>query len=165
MDAIKNAQKLRRAELHEQELATANLTALTANLNRDAKKNKAPYKVSDFCFYSDAAEARPDSAPASAYHKLIEQKRLPSWALFVFASFKGQGAAADAPDPVAAIGEGVVILAPEAMAGGIEGLLLATSAVSGQVVEVDVDGAKFRVAVPEFEDSAIAREHVLLTIN
>ncbi len=164
--AIKNGQKFRKQELHEEELATANLTALTANLNRDAKKQKTPHKVSDFCFFADAdEESRPDSAPASAFHRLIEQKRLPSWALFVFASFKGQGSAVEAPSPVAAIGEGVVVLAPEAKTGGIEGLLLATSAVSGQVVEVDVDGTKLKVAIPEFEDSIIAREHVFLTID
>lgn len=164
--AIEQGQKFRRQSLHEQEITTANLTALTANINRDPKKQRTAYKVSDFCFYGDGEEEnRPDAPAASSYHRLLKEGKLPSWALFVFDSFKGEGDAEDAPEPVAAIGDGVIVLAPEPKAGGLEGLLLATAKASGKTMPISIDGVRANIMVPEFEGATIAKEHAFLVVD
>lgn len=155
-------QRLRQRELHEQELPVANLTALMANLNRDSKKVRTPYKLTDFCFYAEEADKNnPDAAPAAAYMHLIETSQLPSWALFVFSDMKGtHKPGTSTPEPVAAIGDGFILLAPEPRNGGIEGLMLATSSVAGKEIEVKIAGMTARIQVPNFEGSVVAREHV-----
>lgn len=166
LQAIKNGQELRRRELHEGEIGVANLTALTANINRDAKKNKTPYKASDFCFFASAGEKNdPDEINAAAYFGLIESKQLPPWALFVFSDMKRMKSSLPAPDPVAAIGDGFVLLAPQPVNGGMEGLLMAEQRVSGQVIEVKLGRMKLKVAVPEFEEMLLAREHVFVSVH
>ena len=163
-NALSAGRKARRQELHEEELPVANLASLMANINRDAKKVKKPYGVIDFCFYaSDDSANRPDDGPKNAYMALLDQKKLPRWALFVFADMKSGNAKA-APAPAAAVGEHVVLLAPQRRNGGLEGLLMATSEAYGQHVEVEMDGESFTVAVPDFEGHAVAREHVYVPL-
>jgi len=166
LKAIKKGQELRRRELHEQEIGVANLTALMANVNRDAKKTKTPYKAADFCFFaSDAELNNPDEINAAAYFELIEKKLLPSWALFIFSEMKRIRSSIAPPDPVAAIGDGFLLLAPEATNGGMEGLLIAQKRVSGQVIQVTIGRSKVKVTVPEFEEMLLAREHVFVSVN
>ncbi len=159
--SVIEGQRIRRKELHEMELGVANLTALTANLNRDGKKQKTPYKLTDFCFFAEAADRNdPDAEPAAAYMKLLETGDLPSWALFVYSDMKSMSGQCEAPEPLAAVGDGFVLLAPEPRNGGMEGLMLATSKVSGQEIEVQIGGHTAVVTVPDFEGTVIAREHV-----
>ena len=144
----------------------ANLTALTANLNRDPKKVKTPYKASDFCFFANAGEKNdPDEINAAAYFDLIENKLLPAWALFVFSDMKKMKSSIPAPDPVAALGDGFVLLAPQPVNGGMEGLLIAEKRVSGQVIEVTLGRMKVKVTVPEFEEMLLAREDIFVGIQ
>lgn len=145
----------------------ANLTALMANLNRDAKKVKTPFKLSDFCFFAEAeSREEPDAAPAAAYMQLVADGLMPGWALSVFPQMRPMAAGVEPPNPLAAIGEHFVLLAPEPRNGGMEGLLLATSEASGQELTVRVPGVKesIRVAVPEFSDAFIARENIFIPI-
>ena len=145
-------------------MPVANLASLMANVNRDTKKVKKPYGVIDFCFYApDDSVNKPDDGPRNAYMALLAEKKLPRWALFVFADMK-PGNAMAAPAPVAAIGENFVLLAPQRRSGGLEGLLMATSEVSGQHIEVEMDGETLTVAVPDFEGHAVAREHVYVPL-
>lgn len=163
MKSVTEGQRIRKRELHEQELAVANLTALTANLNRDAKKQKTPYKLTDFCFFAEAEDRNdPDAEPAAAYMKLLDLGALPSWALFVYTDMKGMAGQCETPEPLAAIGDGFVLLAPQPKNGGMEGLMLATSKVSGQEIEVQIGGHAATITVPEFEGTVIAREHVYI---
>jgi hypothetical protein len=144
----------------------ANLTALTANLNRDAKKNKTPYKAADFCFFATAEDKNdPDEINAAAYFELIDSKQLPAWALFVFSEMKKMKSSTPAPDPVAAIGDGFILLAPEPVNGGMEGLLIAEKRVSGQVIDVTIGRLKVQAIVPEFEEMLLAREHVFVGVK
>lgn len=166
LQAIKHGQELRRRELHEAEIGVANLTALTANLNRDPKKTKTPFKASDFCFFANATEKNdPDEINASAYFELIEKKLLPSWALFVFSEMKKMKSSIPAPDPVAAIGDGFILLAPRPVNGGMEGLLIAQRRASGQVIDVTLGRMKAKATVPDFEEMFLAREDVFVSVN
>ena len=165
-DAIVRGHVLRRKELHEQELTVANLTALTANINRDSKKTKTPFKVTDFCFFAgDEERNNPDAINAAAYIELNRQKLLPRWALFIFPQMKGLDLGTEAPNPLAAIGDGVLLLAPQVRNGGIEGLLIATQAVSGKDVYVTMNGETRTASIPQFDEWVLAREDVFLPIS
>ena len=130
-------------------------------MNRDAKKVRTPYKLTDFCFFAQAEDRNePDGDAAAAYMKLLADGKLPSWALFVYTDMKATAKTEAPPKVLAAIGEGVLLLAPVPKNGGLEGLLLATAATSGKEVEVSIQGVKTTITVPEFEQSVIAREHV-----
>lgn len=166
LNAIKQGQELRRRELHEREIGVANLTALMANINRDAKKVKNPYKASDFCFFASAQDRNdPDEINASAYFELIETQQLPAWALFVFSEMKSIRTDLPAPDPVAAIGDGFILLAPEPVNGGMSGLLIAEHRVSGQKLRVSIGRTKVSVIVPEFSEMLLAREDVFVSVD
>jgi hypothetical protein len=152
--------------LHEAEIGVANLTALTANLNRDTKKSRTPYKAADFCFFANSAERNdPDEINAAAYFALLESKQLPTWALFIYSEMKKMRTSMEAPEPLAAIGDGFLLLAPEQVNGGIEGLLIAEKRVSGQVVEIKIGRIKAKITCPEFEEMLLAREHVFVSID
>lgn len=165
-DAIVKGYGLRRKELHEQELAVANLTALTANINRDGKKVKTPYKVVDFCFFAgDEERNNPDGENAAAYMELNRRELLPRWALFIFPQMKGLDVGINVPEPLAAIGDGALLLAPQIRNGGIEGLLLATQAVSGKDIYITMNGETRTASIPQFDEWVLAREDVFLPIR
>lgn len=166
LQAIKQGQELRRRELHEGEIGVANLTALMANINRDAKKNKTAYKAADFCFFASAGERNdPDEINAAAYFELIEKRLLPSWALFVFSEMKKAKSSLPAPEPIAALGDGFILLAPQPANGGMTGLLMAEKRVSGQAIVVKLNRMKLRVTVPEFDEMFLAREDVFVSVQ
>lgn len=137
-----------------------------ANVNRDPKKTRQPYKAKDFCFFADKADRNdPDAINAAAYLQLIEEGLMPHWALFVYPEMKGMADGVPAPDPVAAIGRDFILLAPEPVNGGMEGLLIAKKSVSGKLLMVKLGRQSIKVVVPEFEESVVAREHVFVAVN
>lgn len=137
-----------------------------ANVNRDSKKVRSPYTAKDFCYYANAVDrADPDEINAAAYFALIDAGQLPSWALFVFSDMKRMKSSMSAPEPVAAIGEGFLLLAPEPVNGGMTGLLIAQKHVSGEVVDVTLGRMKFSVTVPDFDEMLLAREDVFVSVN
>ena len=159
-NALDAGRKAKQQELHEIEIPTANLTALMANLNRDTKKQRKGYTVQDFCFYAPKESANePAMAAANAYLHLIAKGKLPSWALFVFGDMR-KGDESKPPNPAALIGEGVVFLAPSPRNGGVEGLLLATHEAANKTVTVTDGESHYKIAVPDFEGSRVAREGV-----
>ena len=165
-EAIAQGQELRRRELHEQELGVASLSALMANINRDTKRNKQPYKPTDFCYFADKADRNdPDAINAAAYLQLVQDGLMPNWALFIYPQMKGMAEGLPAPDPVAAIGRDFILLAPEPANGGMEGLLIAKKTVSGKLLQVKLGRQSIKVIVPEFEESVVAREHVFVAVN
>ena len=160
MQAVIEGEKIRKRELHELELPVANLTSLMANLNRDPKKNRTPHKLTDFCFFADQKDKNdPDAEPAAAYMKLLDDGAIPGWALFVYPDMKINADKAEVPTPLAAIAKDFILLAPVPKNGGMEGLMLAKSSVSGKEIEVKIGGHKATIAVPEFEGTVIAKEH------
>lgn len=162
--ALINGWKLHRQEMHDYELPIANLACLTANINRDTKRQRKPYQLKDFCFFQlDSGDNAPDFAPAAAYMALQKSGKLPTWALFVYSDMR-HGDPQAATSPLAAIGDGVVVLSPIEKNGGLEGLLLARCNVSGKRVKVQLGKRRLTLAVPEFAGSYLAREHVYLPI-
>ena len=137
-----------------------------ANVNRDQKKVRTPYKPKDFCFYATTADLNnPDELNAAAYFELIEQNLLPSWALFVFSEMKRMKSGMPAPEPLAAIGDGFVLLVPEPVNGGMKGLLIAQKRVSGEVIKTKLGRMELSVTVPDFEEMLLAREDVFVSVN
>lgn len=137
-----------------------------ANINRDAKKVKNAYKAADFCFFATAEDRNdPDEINASAYFELLESRQLPPWALFVFSEMKKIKTDLPAPDPVAALGDGFILLAPEPVNGGMSGLLIAQNRVSGKTIDVTIGRIKVSVIVPEFSEMFLAREEVFVSVN
>ena len=165
LEALQKGHELRRRDLHAGELPVANLAALMANINRDSKKNKKGFNVMDFAFYAEEKDLNlPDEAPAAAYMHLLENKKIPAWALFCYKEFQSRGKDVEPPQPVAAIGEGVLLLAPKEKNGGLEGLLLARSEVSGEQVQASIAGYEITLAIPEFTEQIIAREDVFIPV-
>ena len=165
-EAVKHGQDLRRRELHEAELPVANLTALTANLNRDVKKNRTPYKVTEFCFYADREDRNdPDAINAAAYMALLKDGKIPAWALYIYPDMKSNAGDTAPPDDLAAIGQDFLLIAPQPVNGGMEGLLLAKQRVAGELILVKVGNTSVRVRVPEFEESVVAREYVFVGVH
>lgn len=166
IDAIAAGERLRKEELHLQELPVANLACLQANMNRDAEARKDPFPLSDFCFYRDSSDQddKPDTPAAAAYMWLIDQGLLPNWALFCFGQLETIGRDKTPPMPPAALGEGVIVLAPKETDEGLVGLLLASQDAAGTDVVVVVGDRSFLVAVPGFADQVIARDNALLPV-
>ena len=69
------------------------------------------------------------------------------------------------PEPLAAIGDGFVLLAPEPVNGGMKGLLMAEKRISGQVIRGKLDRMELSVTVPDFEEMLLAREDVFVSVN
>ena len=162
IQALLKGRELKREEYHSLEMPIANLACLTANINRDTKRQRKPYQVKDFYFFSSKdADNAPDAEPAAAYMALLKSGELPTWTLSIYADMK-HGEPEAAPDPVAAFGEHVLILAPKEVNGGLEGLLLASGEAFGQHVKVKLGRRRLTLAIPEFDGSFVAREGVYL---
>lgn len=136
--------------------------ALTANLNRDSKKQRKPYEVFDFCFFHDVEANRPAALAAAAYMRLVTDKLMPPWALFCFTDFKWADPSPREAGQVAIIGDGWVLLAPQPIDNGFTGLLLAEHRAAGQEAEGIYLGERVTVRLPQFEDFVLAREGVEL---
>lgn len=154
--------KARKDLLHSLEIPTAQLTALTANMNRDAKKQRKAFDVFDFCFFHDQEANKPQARAAAAYMRLVIEKMMPPWALFCFTDFKHAEASPRDAEQVAIIGDGFVLLAPDPITGGFQGLLLAEHRVAGMEVEGAYMGETVKVRLPLFEDFVLAKEGVEL---
>ncbi len=70
-----------------------------------------------------------------------------------------------APHPVAAVGDGFILLAPEPANGGMEGLLIAQGRVAGQKRRAHIGRQKLWVTIPEFTETVIAREHMFIAVS
>jgi len=152
-----------RAYFHAMELPVAQLCAMTANMNRDAKKQKKPFSVDDFTFFGVAEEALPESRAAMAYMTLVERNELPAWALFCLNDFKS-GKGRTYPTDPALRGDGLLLLAPEEREDKIRGLLIAEQRVSGKQVAVEWEGHSMLVSVPKFDGFVSAKAETDLVV-
>lgn len=149
--------------LHQMELPTAQLCAITANLNRDVKKVRKPYTVSDFCFFQEKDEAKPEARAAVAYWTLVDRKQLPSWALFCLKDFNSGKGKVYSGDP-AFIAEGLILLAPKETERGIKGLMLAEHTASNCQLAGEWEGQRLLVSVPKFDGFVVAQAETELVI-
>lgn len=152
-----------RKYFHALEIPVAQLCALTANMNRDPKKQKKPFSVDDFTFFAAAEESLPESRAAIAYMTLVERNELPAWALFCLNDFKS-GKGKTYPTDPAVKGDGLLLLAPVEYDNKIKGLLIAEQKVSGKQVAVEWEGHRMLVSVPKFDGFVSAKADTDLII-
>lgn len=141
--------------LHSLELPTAQLCCITANLNRDVKKQKKPYTIEDFCYFTDQEESGPERQAAIAYWTLVERKKIPSWALFCLNDFKAGKGKTYATDP-AFVSDHLLLLAPRETERGLKGVMIAEAPASGQQVVGEWEGHRMVVSVPKFDGFVVA---------
>lgn len=164
MECLIAGAKEERALLHAMELPTAQLCAMTANLNRNEKKQRKPFTVTDFCFFiSGDDESKPEARAAIAYWTLVDRKKIPSWALFCLRDFSA-GKGKTYPTDPAFIGEGLILLAPQETEQGLRGTMLAEQRVSGKQVAGTWEGQHLLVSVPIFDGFVAARAETELII-
>jgi hypothetical protein len=125
--------KLEQEQLHNYERPISLLTYQNAEINRDRKKNRTPHKIEDFFFYSNKElENLPEPKYGAAAIALIEKRKFPSWALFVYKDLKERAGDALAPELLCVECEDAIILAPSIEEMSIKGMLIASESASGQ---------------------------------
>lgn len=150
--------KMRLEELHRYEQPIALQTAMQANYKRDSKTRKKPFESSDFYVFQPADQQdKPSARYAAAYQKMLADKELPRWALFVFSSLRNEEGAT-CPTPHYLRGDGVLLLAPRWSEGIVEGMLIATERPAGAMELVDPDGDRHMCIVPAIETKIVAQE-------
>ena len=140
-------------------MPTAQLSALTANLNRDSKQNRKPFTADDFCFFGDREANLPEERAARAYMKLEALEELPDWAVFCAPDFMHGEGKAFLSDP-ALRGDGFLLLAPLEIDDGFRGLLIAQYKVSGATIQAAWEGDVYEVEVPKFKNFVTAQSEV-----
>lgn len=154
--------------LHEEERPIAMLAAQQAEMNRDKKKRRKPYDLSDFYIYvKDAGNDLPDGVYGAAAGRLITLGKYPSWALFIYNDLKVNAKNANAPEDkhVALISDNAIILAPKIRDDMCEGMLIALHNASNQVIEFkDLQGDSIKILIPELKGQTIADEEAVLKI-
>lgn len=137
---------------------------MTANSNRDPKKQRKPFQISDFCFFIDTEADKPDLLAAAAYMRLLEDGLLPAWAMFCFADFKHAKPSPASPEKIALIGEGFLLLSPAEITGGYEGLFIAEASASDQTRPARYEGSEFAVKLPKFSGYTYAKSGIELDV-
>lgn len=137
-----------------------------AESNRDRKRQRKPFQLSDFCIYGPTEENKaPAARYGSAADALIQKGIFPSWALFVYSDLKKNAKNATPPEPLAFVSENAVILAPNCGEGLCNGMLIATKSASGQVIEFKLSkDITIKVLMPAFQASVYAEEDISMPI-
>lgn len=164
LDAVRNGSEQRRRSLYEQEAPIALQTSVLANINRDPKRQKEPYKLTDYSLYVDKRDLNlPDGAYGSAALLAVKQNRFPSWALFCFKELSSQAKQGYKPSTAALVCEDAILLHPVASAGGYKGLLIALESASLKSrTFTDDNGKTYSLNLPEIHTKVIAQEDVTL---
>ncbi len=152
--------------MHEHESPIALLTSLTANINRDSKKQKKPYKMNDFFLFEPAEDKNiPTGTYGAAAMKLIEIDQFPSWALFVYKDLAASSNGAP-PGLLAFIHKEAIILAPIVKGDLVTGMLICTEKAYGKTLEMDSPcGRAINVDIPSLKGAYVAIEDIELEIN
>lgn len=145
MDAWKQLQRVLKARAAMQEVSTAQLACLTANINRDPKKTK-PFTVYDFCLFQDRpddAQGRLPAVVAAVALDLRREKRAPAALIAAWPDvLKAANETAKVPSIRAlhSDDEKVWVLAPEWEGSNVRGgLVIVHGALSGTVRLRDID--------------------------
>ena len=164
MDAVRRGARGYQERLHDYERPVAHLTSLTANLNRDAKKNKKGYTYEDVSFYRLRDDMDlPDSAYGSAAIELIKRRQMPPWALFCYKQLAESADPAYVPNNCALIAEDAILLHPIKKGSCYTGLLIAQESAGEQRrVFVDDYGNEIALTVPYIDTKTVAIEDVNL---
>lgn len=165
MNAMTFMAHQRQEELHDLERPVATLASLTANANRDSKKQPKPYGAEDFYWYETAQPGKyPGARYGAAALEMARQGLLPRWALFAYKDLKVNAHDAKPPEPLFLGHEDAIILGPVFMDGTVEGMLLANSNASEKTLEMSVPGDDriVRVVIPKVTSAVVATEGISL---
>ena len=164
--AVRYLNEVRRQNLHEYERPLAVLALQQAEIHRDRKKQKKPYKIEDFYMYMDAAKQNmPSHRYASAFKQLLSMGLCPSWALFVYKDLTNVPDGGKIPEEIALIHPECIILGPDFNDGECRGMLLALEGASGQILEFEsTSGYRVMLKVPKISSKVIADEEACLMV-
>lgn len=159
------AAELQQIQNHMNERPVALLTQLTANVNRDHKKNTKGHGIEEFFFYQPRKMQNiPEARFGAAAIALIAMGKLPSWALFCYKEL-ATAAAGPPPKLLAYIGEGVVLLAPIKKNKHVTGMMIAMeSAQNKRLVLTSPCGDSITVKIPPLHTKVVAEEDVMLPL-
>lgn len=143
-----------------------------AEVNRDNKKQRKPYKIEQFYYYaSEEFNNLPEAKYGAAAMELIKRKLFPGWALFVFSDLKAKAKDALPPEVLCFQCEDAVILAPSIEGAEVSGMLIISKTASekirtmtspcGRVIEVKMP--KTDGSVQATEDAAIRLLRIVRT--
>lgn len=144
------------------------LAAQQAEMNRDKKRRRKPYDLSDFYIYVNQQENDlPDGIYGACAKRLIELNRYPSWALFVYNDLKVNAKDCKAPEDshIVLLSDDAIILAPRIQDNTCMGMLIALHGASNKIIDFnDLDGNQFKILVPELKGQVVADEDAELKI-
>jgi hypothetical protein len=136
-------------------------------MNRDRKKSKKPFVLSDFYCYAIQDEVDSiDATPGAAAKKIIELGRFPNWALFVYKDLMKNADKGRAPNVLCYLSDNVIIIAPRITGTHCVGLVIALESASNRIVQLqtlDGDDA-VRVRMPILTGQTVAIENCYLDI-
>lgn len=165
IDAYQNGARQRQSYLHQLEAPVSLLSALFANSNRDAKKQKVPHKMEDFFLYQPVDDRNtPTGVYGAAAMELIEQQLFPRWAYCFYKDLKNSSTG-NPPNLLGLINEKAIILAPEITQNSVKGMLIMEDVVSEQTIEMESTlGGIVRVTMPKATIRYSAKEGVEVPI-
>jgi len=141
-------------------------TSVLANINRNPKTRKTPYKLTDYALYASKRDMNlPGGSYGAAALKAIGQGRYPSWALFCYKELSSNVRQDYDPEIAALVCEDAIILHPQSTLDGIHGMLIARESASRATrVFKDEKGAEVILQLPEVPTKVIASEDVTLAL-
>lgn len=156
---------MHRESLHDMERPIAMNTALQANSQRDPKKQKKAYTYEDFSFYKPMdMGSNADYVYGSAMIEMAKRGRLPAWALFCFKEVTANASPGYKPATCAFIAEDAMLLHPNRVGDGWEGMLIACESASEKTRKfVDDHGTEYWLTVPHIHTKYIAEEDIVLS--
>lgn len=142
--AWRHLQRIKKENAALTEMPIAQLTALTANINRDSKKAPKPFAVEDFCLFAER-NRKSDQFPPEAAAIALALRRDGECPDALIACWPEVLAAANESSSVPSVqvlwsdDRAVAILAPTWEGKNIRGTLVVSAMVSGTVVLRDRD--------------------------
>ena len=166
LEAINELNKLIIEELHSYERPISMLAYQNAEINRDRKKQRTPYKLDDFYFYRNEEQANlPEPKYGAATLALISKGMFPGWALFVYKDLKQRAGDALPPEVLCVQCEDAIILAPSIEEMSITGLLIAGETASDKPrTLVSPCGLEVEVIMPKLSGKFQALEDAELRL-
>lgn len=143
------------------ELPQALNSSLLANINRDSKRQRKPYRLDEFCFFQSKEERNiPSRVFGAAAMELIKRNLFPSWALFTYKDLR-ESAEGDPPADLCYKAKDALIIAPEIDNRFIYGMLIAQESASGKFRAMeDLNGKRIFVYIPEFRGKFYTEENI-----
>lgn len=166
LQSVSRLSKLLKEELHNIERPVSYLAFQNAEINRDRKRRRQPFKPSDFYYYADEAlQNLPEPKFGAAAMELIKRELFPVWALFAYPELKKRANDALPPELLCYQCEDAIILAPDIDAGHVSGMLIAAKTASEQRRTMESPcGRQITVMMPQILGKFEAEEEAELRL-